>query len=79
MDLTRFAEVLSMLPRALMRAVAHRRTAKKDLARIDEAYAALGDACAACDPLELTLLNRVQGQLRLLLQPRAHQTRGEVT
>ena len=57
MDLPRFAEALSLLQRAVMRAAAQRRTAK-DLARIQAAYEAFGDASADRDPLDLTLLNR---------------------
>lgn len=57
MDLPRFAEALSLLQRAVMRAAALRRTAK-DLARIDAAYEAFGVASSDRDPLELTLLNR---------------------
>jgi DNA-binding GntR family transcriptional regulator len=57
MDLPRFAEALSLLQRAVMRAAAQRRTAK-DLARIQAAYEAFGDASLDRDPLDLTLLNR---------------------
>lgn len=57
MDLPRFAEALSLLQRAVMRAAALRRTVQ-DLARIDAAYQAFGAASSDRDPLELTLLNR---------------------
>lgn len=57
MELPRFAEALSLLQRAVMRAAALRRTAE-ELARIEQAYAAFTAACADRDPLELTLLNR---------------------
>lgn len=57
MDMPRYAEALSLMQRAVMRAAALRRTVG-DLARIEEAYQAFVDASESGDPVALTLLNR---------------------
>ena len=56
-DLPRFAEALSLLQRAVLRAAALRRT-PDDLSRIEAAYEAFGVATSDRDALELTELNR---------------------